>query len=168
MKLCTSFGTRLGVQVRDFSACFGYFTKWNRTTLWYLEITSSLVFNLLDESIENITWPRRDTKFLFECRKTFHEWARLSNCLMMNLKLQNAAQRRFVFVECWAVKLFSCVEWLSRTFLACSKRSDSGERCEVKKAIKSRGGSHRSPLSERLEQARTFSTSLASCSWIIN
>ena len=24
--------------------------------------------------------------------------------------------------------------------LACSRRSDSGERCEVKKAIKSRGG----------------------------
>ena len=43
--------------------------------------------------------------------------------------------------------------------LACSKRSDSGEQCEVKKAIKRRGGlgrevsSHRSPLSERLEQA---------------
>ena len=60
--------------------------------------------------------------------------------------------------------------------LACSKRSDSGERCEVKKVIKSRGGlgrevrdsalpllcffffalfftSHRSPLSECLEQA---------------
>ena len=62
--------------------------------------------------------------------------------------------------------------------LVCSKRSDSGERCEVKKAMKSRGGlgrevreplsplllprfyffallftSHRSPLSERLEQA---------------
>ena len=33
--------------------------------------------------------------------------------------------------------------------LACSKRSDSGERCEVKKAMKSRG----EPLSERLEQA---------------
>ena len=49
MKLCTSFGTRLGVQVRDFSACFGYFTKWDRTTSWYLEITSSLVFNLLEE-----------------------------------------------------------------------------------------------------------------------
>ena len=28
---------------------------------------------------------------------------------MMNLKLQNAAQRRFVFVECYVVKLFSCV-----------------------------------------------------------
>ena len=60
-----------------------------------------------------------------------------------------------------------------RERLACSKRSDSGERCEVKKAMKSRGGlgrevlllprfyffallftSHRSPLSERLEQAR--------------
>ena len=52
--------------------------------------------------------------------------------------------------------------------LACSKRSDSGERCGVKKAMNSRGGplllprfyffalvftSHRSPLSERLEQA---------------
>ena len=59
--------------------------------------------------------------------------------------------------------------------VACSKRSDSGERCRVKKAMKSWGGlgrevtplllprfyfsrslstSHRSPLSERLEQAR--------------
>ena len=61
--------------------------------------------------------------------------------------------------------------------VACSKRSDSGERCEVKKAMKRRRGlgrevrersplplprfyffallftSHRSPLSERLEQA---------------
>ena len=65
--------------------------------------------------------------------------------------------------------------------IVCSKRSDSGERCEVKKAMKSRGGlgrevgervlsltsptpsllffallftSHRSPLSDqRLEQA---------------
>ena len=41
--------------------------------------------------------------------------------------------------------------------VACSKRSDSGERCEVKKAVKSRGGllftSQRSPLTERLEQA---------------
>ena len=25
--------------------------------------------------IEDITWPRGDTKFLFECRKIFHEWA---------------------------------------------------------------------------------------------
>ena len=52
--------------------------------------------------------------------------------------------------------------------IASSKRSDSGERCEVKKAMKSRGGlgrevllffrapftSHRSPLSERLEKAK--------------
>ena len=52
--------------------------------------------------------------------------------------------------------------------IACSKRSDSGEQCEVKKAMKSRGvplplphfyffvflyTSHHSPLSERLEQA---------------
>ena len=49
MKLCSSFGTRLGVQVRDFSACFGYFTKWDQTTSWHLEITSSVVFNLLEQ-----------------------------------------------------------------------------------------------------------------------
>ena len=57
---------------------------------------------------------------------------------------------------------------MERERLACSKRSDSGERCEVKKAMKNRGGlgrepslyffallftSQRSPLSERLEQA---------------
>ena len=28
---------------------------------------------------------------------------------MINLKLQNAARRRFVFVECYVVKLFPCV-----------------------------------------------------------
>ena len=61
-------------------------------------------------------------------------------------------------------------------FLACSKRSDSGERCGVEKAMKSRGGLgrevllprfyffalpftlHRSPLSERLEQTIKFPT----------
>ena len=32
----------------------------------------------------------------------------LSNCFIMNLKLQNAAQRRFVFVECYVVKMLSC------------------------------------------------------------
>ena len=48
--------------------------------------------------------------------KTFHEWALLSNCFMMNFKLQNAAQRRFVFVECYVVNLLSWVAWLSRTF----------------------------------------------------
>ena len=58
-----------------------------------------------------------------------------------------------------------CDTWDVRK-LACSKRSDSGERCEVKKAMKSGPlllprfyffallfTSHRSPLSERLEQA---------------
>ena len=68
---------------------------------------------------------------------------------------------------------------LVQNTLACSKRSDSGERCGVEKAMKSRGGLgrevrfplsplllprfyffalpftlHRSPLSERLEQAK--------------
>ena len=52
----------------------------------------------------------------------------------------------------------------SITNVACSKRSDSGERCEVKKTLSSSLAfiflallftSHRSPLSERLEQAIT-------------
>ena len=33
----------------------------------------------------------------------------LSNCFMINLKLQNAAQRHFVFVECYVVILLSCI-----------------------------------------------------------
>ena len=51
--------------------------------------------------------------------------------------------------------------------LACSKRSDSGERCEVK--ILPRFyffallfSSHRSPLSERLEQATRVQVALSS------
>ena len=62
-------------------------------------------------------------------------------------------------------------------YIACSKRSDSGEQCEVTKAMKSIGGlgrevrfyffallftSHRSPLFERLEQANMYKTILAS------
>ena len=36
---------------------------------------------------------------------------------MVNLKLQNAAQRRFVYVECYVVKLLSVMCCgLSRTF----------------------------------------------------
>ena len=34
----------------------------------------------------------------------------LSNRFMMNSKLQNAARKRFVFVECYVVKLLSYVE----------------------------------------------------------
>ena len=85
-----------------------------------------------------------------------------------------------LYCSIWIVsrQFLNWTEWLK---LACSKRSDSGERCRVKKAMKSRGGlgrevrerfplsslllprfyffalpftSHRSPLSERLEQAR--------------
>ena len=68
--------------------------------------------------------------------------------------------------------------------IACSKRSDGGEHCKVKKAIKRRGGlgrdlsplllpsfyffallftSHRSALSKRLEQARIEKVSYLSC-----
>ena len=40
----------------------------------------------------------------------------LSNRFMMNLKLQNAAQRHSVFVECYVVKLLSSLRDRSRKF----------------------------------------------------
>ena len=55
---------------------------------------------------------------------------------------------------------FSCCQFKktalqkSRPQIACSKRSDSGERCEVKKASRSFLLPTAPPLSERLEQAR--------------
>ena len=63
--------------------------------------------------------------------------------------------------DCSTCGLSFCHIKLTTINIACSKRSDSGEQFEVKKAIKSRRGiffallftSHRSPLSERLEQA---------------
>ena len=51
--------------------------------------------------------------------------------------------------------------YLGTSKLVCSKRSDSGERCEVKKAMKRRGGLGREVLSERLEQATSKCKSIA-------
>ena len=103
-KSCTSIETRLGAPVRDFSACFCYFTKWDPN---YFEISwDHFEFGLLFTWGINggtVTWPRRDTKFLCECWKTFHEWALLSNCLMMNLKLQNASCTK-KFCLCWVLR----------------------------------------------------------------
>ena len=47
MKLCTSIGTRLGALVRDFSAYFGYFTKWDRNYLNYEISWDHFEFSLL-------------------------------------------------------------------------------------------------------------------------
>ena len=44
-------------------------------------------------------------------------------------------------------------------YVACSKRSDSGERCEVKKAIKSRGGLGRETLTSPPPSLLFFSRS---------
>ena len=100
-----------------------------------------------------------------------------------------------LIAELWRAKRACGAPWVSKSTharkfsnhvtvpsvcIACSKRSDSGERCGVEKAMKSRGGLgrevreplshplllprfyffalpftlHRSPLSERLKQAR--------------
>ena len=41
-------------------------------TAFYVEIHAIFMVGLEDVR-EDITWPRGDTKFLFECRKIFHE-----------------------------------------------------------------------------------------------
>ena len=62
MKLYTSFGTRLGAQVRDVSAISNHEM---RPESWdHFEF--SLKFT---RAINRITWPRRDNKFFFECWK---------------------------------------------------------------------------------------------------
>ena len=54
---------------------FGSAISRNETeiTSRYLEISLSLVFNLREEEIEDITWLGREKKFLSECSKTFQE-----------------------------------------------------------------------------------------------
>ena len=95
--------------------------------------------------------------------------------LLLSEKKKQTKRDKFEYVR-YAVIGHKFLVPAFRVVVACSKRSDSGERCKVKKAMKSRGGlgrevreplllprfyfyallfsSHRSPLSERLEQAR--------------
>ena len=57
---------------------------------------------------------RAETRnFSASVEKHFYESALLLNCFMMNLKLQNAAKRRFGFVECYAVKCFHALRTFS-------------------------------------------------------
>ena len=44
------------------SILFDFHSRW----IW--------IITIMDELIEDITWPRGDTKLLFECWKIFHEW----------------------------------------------------------------------------------------------
>ena len=39
--------------------------------------------------IEDITWPRGDTKFLFECWKIFHEWAQRTSEIFFQHEKRN-------------------------------------------------------------------------------
>ena len=51
--------------------------------------------SLEKKEMEDITWPHRDMRFLLSVEK--HFTSELSfRCLMMNLKVQNAARRLFV------------------------------------------------------------------------
>ena len=101
MKNSYEIGTRLGAQVRDFSAI-----SRNETgiTSRYLEITSSLVFNLLEEQKEDITLSLRVLKNISRVSAPFELFYDEYKSYKMA-----ASQRRFVFVECYVVKLLSWV-----------------------------------------------------------
>ena len=81
---------------------FGSAISRNETeiTSRYLEITLS--FNLREEEIEDITWLGREKKFLSVLKN-------VSGVSAPFELLQNAAQRRFVFIKCYKVKSLSCV-----------------------------------------------------------
>ena len=53
----------------------------------FKEILSIQTFFNLIEYIEDITWPCRDMKFLFECWKIFHKWEqRMSEIFFFNMR----------------------------------------------------------------------------------
>ena len=119
MKLCTSIGTRLGAQVRDFPACFGYFTKWDRN---YFEISwhhfeFSILFTRGINGGYFMAAQRHEISLRVLKNISRVSAPLISNCLMMNLKLQNAERRRFVFAECYVVKLLLCVVWPLRFWI---------------------------------------------------
>ena len=91
MKWCTSFGTRLGLQVRDFSDCFGYFTKWDLTTSWYLEITSRHEISL--RVLKNIS--RVSPTF-----ELFHDEFKGTKCCTKTFCLCWVLRSKIAFMRC--------------------------------------------------------------------
>ena len=65
--------------------------------------------------IEDITWPRGDTKFLFECWKIFHEWAQRT--IEINT---NEIPNHFILI----------VFWCERRDLLCSHSKGDIYTCE--------------------------------------
>ena len=103
--------------------------------------------------------------FKYVSKEIFWKFTEVTSHLLIDVvkPIKNGHSREWMW-HCY----LDCPRLENRLFqdmLACSKRSDSGERCEVKKRWKVGGdwgdffallftSSHRSPLSERLEQAK--------------
>ena len=113
MKLCTStvIGTRLGAQVRDFSAYFGYFTKWDRN---YFEISwDHFEFSLLFARGINGGYYVAAQRHEISLR-VLKNISRVSAPFELSydeFKVTKCWTETFVFVECYVVKLLSCVAW---------------------------------------------------------
>ena len=82
-----------------FCFCKFYTHKWNEIKLkLMIAITKSLTKDKIDkyilaliivQYIEDITWLRGDTKFLFECWKIFHEWAQRTSEIFFQHEKRN-------------------------------------------------------------------------------
>ena len=64
------------------------------------------------KGIEDITWPRRDTKFLFKCWKIFHEWAQRTSEMFFQhekrnfVSLSNHVMFYLLYKHQWITKPF--------------------------------------------------------------
>ena len=76
--------------------------------------------------IEDITWPRGDTKFLFECWKIFHEWAQRTSEIFFQHEKRNFVSPSghvmfyLLYKHQWTTKPFhfnSFLVWKARSIM---------------------------------------------------
>ena len=71
--------------------------------------------------IENITWPRGDTKFLFECWKIFHKWAQRTSEIFFQHEKKNflSPSGHVMFYLLYKHHFTLIVFWCERRDLLC-------------------------------------------------
>ena len=77
---------------------------YSRIRFWY-----GFVFSA---DIEDITWPRGDTKFLSECWKIFHEWAQRTSEIIS--KWGGHVMFNLLYKHQWNTKPFHCNSFFLR------------------------------------------------------
>ena len=104
--------------------------------IYFLGLRQEIVFGVITD-IEDITWPRGDTKFLFECWKIFHEWAQWTSEIFfqyekINLYLQAAMYYSIYYINTNELPnhFTLIVFWCERRDLLCSHSNGDIFTCE--------------------------------------